>query len=261
MTDVRPETGDRQKKLRLRLILLIGVPLAVVVVAGLTWLTGGRYVSTDNAYVAAQKAVVTPSVAGRVASVFVTEGQMVQPGDPLFTIDPVSFELLLLQAEAHLASSVSTFETLKSALNSLARQITLAQETLALRQADYDRKMELMQSKAASRNDVDAATISLTTARGALEMVLQQQSATLAQLQNNPALPLSEFAPYREALAQRDKAKRDYDATTIRAPMAGIATQVPSVQPGRWFWRHWKDQCWRPLLVVRNLARICRQVR
>ena len=234
MNDVQSESTGRQKKLRLRMILLIGVPLVLLLIAGIAWLMGGRYVTTDNAYVAAQKAVITPSVAGRVATVYVSEGQMVQPGDPLFTIDPVSYELALTQAEARVATTTSVFETLKASLDSLSRQIALAKETLALRQADYDRKMELMLSKAASRNDVDSATISLTTARGALEMLLQQQAAALAQLQNNAALPLSEFAPYREALAQRDKAKRDFDATTIRAPMAGIATQVPAVQPGRY---------------------------
>ena len=234
MNEMNHENAERQKKLRLRFLLLIDVPFALLVVAGIVWLMGGRYVTTDNAYVAAQKAVITPSVAGRVASVFVTEGQMVQPGDPLFTIDPVSYELVLTQADARVASAASTFETLKASLDSLSRQIGLAKDTLALRQADYDRKMELMLSKAASRNDVDAAMISLTTARGALEMLLQQQTAALAQIQGNPTLPLAEFAPYREAVAQRDKAKRDFDATTIRAPMAGIATQVPAVQPGRY---------------------------
>ncbi|NBU14442.1 MAG: HlyD family secretion protein [Alphaproteobacteria bacterium] len=234
MNDGVEGSVERHKKLRLRIVLLVGVPLVAALIAGGTWLMGGRYVTTDNAYVAAQKAVITPSVAGRVANVFVTEGQTVKPGDPLFTIDPVSYELILIQAEARLAGAVSTFETLKGSLDSLIRQIGMARETLALRQADFDRKAELLQSKAASRNDVDAATLALTAARSALEMLLQQQTAALSQIQGHPDLSLADFAPYREALAARDKAKRDFDATTIRAPMAGIATQVPAVQPGRY---------------------------
>ncbi len=234
MTDQTDTGSARAKRLRVRMLLLVGVPLLAFLGIAIIYFMGGRYVTTDNAYVTAQKAIITPSVAGRIASVMVTEGQMVAPGDPLFTIDPVSYQLLLMQAEAHLVATISGFETLKASWGSLDRQIALAKDTLALRQADFDRKSELLLSKTASKNDVDAAAIALATARGSFETLMQQQAAAMAQLQGNPALPLSEFAPYREALAQRDKAKRDFDATTIRAPMAGIATQVPAVQPGRY---------------------------
>ena len=234
MTDQNDSGSARAKRLRVRVFLLVIVPVLALLGFGLFYLAGGRYVTTDNAYVTAQKTVITPSVAGRIASVTVTEGQLVAVGDPLFTIDPVSYQLLLTQAEAHLVATISGFETLKASLGSLERQLTLAKDTLALRQADFDRKSELLLSKTASKNDVDAAALALTAARGSFETLMQQQAAALAQLQGNPALPLTDYAPYREALAQRDKAKRDFEATTIRAPMAGIATQVPAVQPGRY---------------------------
>src|SRR5262245_61620064 len=65
---------------RLRLILLVVVPL-IAALAGLgLYLTGGRYISTDNAYVGAQKVLITPDISGRVSQVLVREGQHVAAG-------------------------------------------------------------------------------------------------------------------------------------------------------------------------------------
>jgi multidrug resistance efflux pump len=53
------------------------------------YLAGGRYISTDNAYVGAQKVLITPDISGKVQGVLVREGQHVGVNDPLFEIDPV----------------------------------------------------------------------------------------------------------------------------------------------------------------------------
>ncbi|HKC33549.1 MAG TPA: HlyD family secretion protein, partial [Xanthobacteraceae bacterium] len=60
---------------RARMILLVIVPL-IALVAGLGfYLAGGRYVSTDNAYVGAQKVLITPDVSGKIDKIAVREGQ------------------------------------------------------------------------------------------------------------------------------------------------------------------------------------------
>jgi membrane fusion protein (multidrug efflux system) len=89
-------------------------------------------------------------------------------------------------------------------------------------------------TKAASRNDVDNAMIALSSARNVFETLSQQRSTALAQLQGNADLPLTNYAPYLEARAARDSAVHDRDATTVRASIAGVATQVSSVQLGRY---------------------------
>ena len=78
---------------RLRLILLVIVPL-IAAAAGVTfYLYGGRYITTDNAYVGAQKVLITPDISGKINTIYVKEGQHVTAGDPLFEIDPVPFKL------------------------------------------------------------------------------------------------------------------------------------------------------------------------
>src|SRR5262245_55232121 len=76
-----------------RFLLLVVIPL-VAALAGFTlYLNGGRYVTTDDAYVGAQKVLITPDVSGKIISVSVKEGQIVAPGDTLFQIDPVPYRL------------------------------------------------------------------------------------------------------------------------------------------------------------------------
>ena len=57
----------------LRLVLLVVVPTAVAVIAGLFWLWGGRYVSTENAYVKSDIVQIAAEVSGKVLSVHVKD--------------------------------------------------------------------------------------------------------------------------------------------------------------------------------------------
>ena len=64
------------------------------------YLNGGRYVGTDDAYVGAQKVLITPDISGKIDKIVVKEGQHVKTGDVLFEIDPVPFQLAVEQAKA-----------------------------------------------------------------------------------------------------------------------------------------------------------------
>jgi membrane fusion protein (multidrug efflux system) len=234
MSDDTALAPTRKTRLTRRMFLLVCVPVLVLLGALIAYLMGGRYVSTDNAYLVAQKVIVTPSVAGRVIAITVAEGQHVKPGDPLFRIDPTVYEIALAGAEAHLVETKTAFDTLRASFASLDRQIALAQQTLALRQADTDRKADLLASKAGSRTDADNAAVALSTARSALELLEEQRATTLIQLQDKPDLALEDYAPWREAKAAHDRARKDLDSTVVRASIEAIATQVPSIQLGRY---------------------------
>src|SRR6185437_5527163 len=89
---------------RLRMILLVGVPLLALAAGLALYLGSGRYITTDNAYVGAQKVLITPDISGKVDRISVREGQHVKTGDELFEIDPQPFRLALEQAQAKLAT-------------------------------------------------------------------------------------------------------------------------------------------------------------
>src|SRR5437660_7072374 len=96
-----------------RAVLMLGGILVVAIAAAIFWLRGGRYVSTDDAYVRAAKLMVTTDVSGIVASVEVREGQSVKVGDVLFRLDPRQFQIALDQAKSQLAQTALNIEALK----------------------------------------------------------------------------------------------------------------------------------------------------
>ena len=102
-----PVRSRRMSRALLRPILMLGGILVVAVGSGAYWLTGGRYVSIDDAYVRAAKETLSTDVSGIVAQVLVHEGQQVKKGDVLLRLDPSQFQIMLAAAKAMLGSKVS----------------------------------------------------------------------------------------------------------------------------------------------------------
>lgn len=225
--------GPKRRRL-LRFVLLVLVPL-VAAGGGLAfWLAGGRWVSTDNSYVGAEKVLITPEVSGRIVSIDVREGQRVEPGDALFSIDPTSYRLALDEAEARLAAAKADYATQQTTVESLGRQIAIAEESLDLRQRDLERKQALLGNRVATQTDVETVRIAVATARAQLETLRQTRQTALDKLTGNADTPLEAYPAYREAVTERDKAARDLAHTRLTAPIAGVATQVPAIQMGRY---------------------------
>ena len=216
-----------------RFLLLVVLPL-VALMAGVTfYLNGGRYVTTDDAYVGAQKVLITPDVSGKIISVAVKEGQQVTTGDVMFQIDPVPFKLALAQARAKLDDAKTNHDNLIANVKLYAQTIEIVNAGIALKQKDVERKNSLVKSNAGSQLDLDNSGTALVTAQAQLQLVRMQNSTALNQLLGNPDLPLEQFPAYMQAKAVLDDAQRNLDLTTVRAPMDGIATQVEQIQLGR----------------------------
>jgi membrane fusion protein (multidrug efflux system) len=224
----------RVTHLSLRATLLLVVPLLVLVVGSVIYLLGGRYVSTDNAYVGQQRVLITPEVSGKVASISVVEGQLLKPGDVLFAIDPAPYEFAEHEAQAKLDRIRTDFANLKSNLGSLGKRIALGRESVAANQSEYDRKSELLGNRISTPSDLDRSRMSLIAAKTQLEQLQGQETAILNQLLGEKDLPIERYPPFMEANAAHDRAKRDLANTVLRAPIAGIATQVVSIQMGRY---------------------------
>ncbi|MDI4234416.1 HlyD family secretion protein [Bradyrhizobium sp. Arg237L] len=216
-----------------RFLLLVVLPLVVLVGGVVFYLNGGRYVSTDDAYVGAQKVLITPDISGKIEKVVVKEGQQVKEGDVLFEIDPVPFRLAVDQAKGALDQARTTYDNLVANIRIYGQMLDLAQRGVDLKQRDVDRKQSLVKSNFGSQLDLDNAATSLVTASAQAEFIKQQISSSKAQLLGNPDLPLEQFPPYAQAKAKLDDAQRNLDHTVMRAPMAGTATQVEQIQLGR----------------------------
>jgi membrane fusion protein (multidrug efflux system) len=216
-----------------RTLLLVLLPLIALAGGVVFYLSGGRYMTTDDAYVGAQKVLITPDISGKIEKVVVREGQHVNEGDVLFEIDPVPFRFAVQQAKAMLEQARTTYNNLANNIKIYNEMSDLMQQSVDLKQHDVDRKSTLAKSSFGSQLDLDNASTALVTAKAEYEFLRQQISSAKTQLLGNTELPLEQFPPYAQAQAALDQAQRNLDHTVLRAPMSGIATQVDNIQLGR----------------------------
>jgi membrane fusion protein, multidrug efflux system len=234
-SDTSQPGASRQGFLRRyrRTLLLVVLPIVAVIGGIAFYLHGGRYVTTDDAYVGAQKVLITPDISGKVIKVMVKEGQQVKTGDELFEIDPVPYRLAVDQAKAALEQAHTTYDNLVANIKIYSQMLDLANQGVELKQKDVERKSTLAKSNFGSQLDLDNAANALVTANQTAQFIKQQLSNAKTQLLGNPELPLEQFPPYVQAKAKLDEAQRDLDHTVLRAPMPGVATQVDQIQLGR----------------------------
>lgn len=217
-----------------RFLLMVVLPIVVAVGGLVFYLNGGRYVGTDDAYVGAQKVLVTPDISGKIEKVVVKEGQLVKQGDELFEIDPVPFRLAVDEARAQLMQAQTTYDNLRANIKIYGDMLNLAQQGVDLKQRDVERKQALVKNNFGSQLDLDNSANALVTSGSVAQYVKQQLSTAKTQLLGDPDLPLEKFPPYAQAKAKLDTAERNLDHTVLRAPMGGVATQVEQIQLGRY---------------------------
>jgi membrane fusion protein (multidrug efflux system) len=210
---------------------MVVVPLVLIVLGGLYYMSLGGTVSTDNAYVGAPMVVVSPQVAGAVDRVFVREGQHVKAGDPLFEIDPTPYRIAVRQAEANREAAKLELAALKQQYQKSLADIDTAKAQVAFQQSNYDRIAPLANRNISTKADLDKARSDLTTAKSQLFSAQQAAQEVLAQLAGDPNLPIARFPDAMKAAAALAEAERNLSLTTIRAPIDGVATQTDNTSP------------------------------
>ena len=227
------EAAPKKKSGSRRLILMVAVPLVLVVAGGYFWLTGGRYEDTDNAYVQQAKVSLSADIAGRITSVNVGENQVVKAGAVLFTIDPQPYQIALDQANAALASARVNVEQLKVAYGTAQVQLNADTQTLAIRQAAFDRQNALVQQGVNSNSTLDDTKLALQAAQTAVDQAKQQVATATAALGGDPNIDIDKHPAVLAALAQVENAQRNLSKTTVVAPAGGIVANVSSLNAGQ----------------------------
>ncbi len=239
-TPATPETppppakaAGHSPRRRMRWVLFAALPL--VLVGGAYWyVTGGQVMSTDDAYVQAETVGVSTDVSGIVKEIDVTENQHVDPGQVLYRLDPRQFQIALDNAQANLAQTVLTIDSMKQDYRRMLSDAAAQQAQVGLDQATYDRDAALLRTDAVSKANYDQARFTLDLDKNKLESLRQQAQVQLARLGGNPDIPVTQHPQYLQAKAQVDEAQRQLDHAVVKAPFAGIVTNVPSIAPGKY---------------------------
>ena len=224
--------------------------------AGILLAGGGWYflhdsgeVSTDNAYVGADSAQVTPLVAAAVADVPVINTQYVHKGDVLLRLDDSDARLAFERAQAAYLKARREYAQSSATSGSLAAQVgardadigqaraqfVAAQSAVEKSKADLDRREHLAgdgfvskEELTSFRNAYVAAQSNLRQAQAAIAQAQASRGAAQQTYAANQALIAGtsvETSPdVAAAKAALDQARLDLSRTVIRAPIDGVVT-------------------------------------
>jgi membrane fusion protein (multidrug efflux system) len=224
----------RALKERLRLPLMLLAPLIVIAGAVYFYVTGGRYQSTDDAYVQAAQMVISSNVAGRVSEIDVHDNERVQKGAVLFRLDDAPFRIAVQEAQARLGSARLEVEALQATYRQRLAEVRGADETLAYQQREYDRQTGLLASGIASQVQVNQLRHALDTARQALSSAREQLAAVAANLGGDANTSIADHPNVLQARAALDRALLNISYTVISAPEDGIVAKVEQLQVGNY---------------------------
>lgn len=215
----------------LRPFVMLSLPVILVAVGAYIWLTSGRFVSTDNAYVQQDKVSVSSDVGGRIVEVAVHENQHVNKGDLLFRIDPDPYRIAVEQARAALANAQVQVHTLNAEYQGKGADIEGGRIAIQQAQEDFERQSELMKRGFTTRASYLNSEHALQQAKVQLANAQAQAAEARAKLQTGSAVP-GINPQIAAAQAQLDQALLNLKRTEVRAPTAGTVSQSDRLQVG-----------------------------
>ena len=221
----------RRQLVRWGLFALLPVALAS---GGYWYVTGGQLMSTDDAFVEADKVGISTDVSGIVQDVDVHDNEHVSAGEVLYRLDPLQFQIALNNAKANLAETALSIDAMKQDYKRMLSDITAEQAQVDLDQINFNRQKMLLPSGAASQATFDHAHYMLLNDKSKLELLQQQAATQLARLAGNADIETTEHPQYQQAQATVDEAQRELDHTVVAAPFTGTVTNVPAIAPGKY---------------------------
>jgi membrane fusion protein (multidrug efflux system) len=245
------DDAARQSK---RKQLFMALALGVAVLGGGYYaydaLVASRHVETDNAYVGANVAQITPLVGGPVREVLVDDTVAVKRGDILVRLDDTDARITLARAEAELALTERRVRALQATDSGLGAQIaaraadqaraeaqfTSARGDLEKARIDLGRREALVASGSVSgdeltvaRNAFSTASANLKAAEAARVQAAANRTAAIGSRDaNNVMIANTTVDTNPEVLsarATRDQARVDLDRMVLRAPFDGIVSR------------------------------------
>jgi membrane fusion protein, multidrug efflux system len=217
---------------RNRRLLLIGGPALLAVVALFFYLTGGRYESTDDAYVQAARVNISTDVAGRIAEIYVHDNQLVHRGDVLFKLDQAQFLIAVADAQAQLAGAYIKVPALRAVYRQRLADEAGASSTLAYQQREFARQTELQRQGISSRAQLDQSQSNFQSAQQQVAATSQQVASALADLGGVPDASDDKLPSVQQAKATLDHALLQLSYTVVHAPIDGVVTKVEQIQIG-----------------------------
>ena len=203
------------------------LPVFACAIALFVWLSSGRYVSTDNAYVKGDRAAIATELSGMIVEVPVQENQRVSRGQLLFRLDDQPYRLALLKIEAELETTRAEIRGLRAQWRTKREDIKAALSQQVYAQTDYDRQFDLAERKFASTQKLEEARLALDVARQRIASGEEDLTRIEAALAGDPKIKVDDHPKVKLMLAARDEALLNLRRATIESPLDGIVAKRP----------------------------------
>lgn len=229
---VTPATQQQKRRNLRKLAIMLSLPMVLLIAGFFYWQSLQGQVSTDNAYVHADKISVSAEVSGKIVEVLVRENQHVKAGDILFRIDPESFRLQVAQADAAIAAAEASRIAAASSSALSGADISAAQQNIAFARSNLARQQALARKGFTTKADLEAAEHQVTVAEEQLRLARSKQTEAAAKLATGSQLP-GVYPQLAAASAQRRAAELALRRTEVRAPASGVIGQADRLQVGQ----------------------------
>lgn len=219
-------SGRRAGRLLTRVLLLGVVPLVAIAVGLYFYYTGGRYVSTENAYVRAEIIAISADVDGRVMAVKVTNNQRIVRGTELFRLDPEPLRLMVGEAEAQMQLARVSIDTMRSDYREAMASIRTARQQVRHLQRGLDRQTKLNEQGVVTAEKLEDAAHELRVAQQRVATLSHRARRALVNLGGDIEIGYDAHPAYRAARFRLDLALTRERQTMVVAPADGIVSNM-----------------------------------
>jgi membrane fusion protein, multidrug efflux system len=199
--------------------LILWITAVIVIFAGLLfyWHHEKMYPSTDDAYIQAHVVHVAAQVTGPVAKIYVNNNEVVEKNQPLFDIDPASFQIAVNKAQAALAEAKQNMQASQQAVIAAHADVVAKQSQYDVAVKNAKRILTLVPHGEASKAQGDAVVNDVNVARAGFNSAVSEFHKAQAALGQQG----DQNAAVRQAAAELAQAQLDLRHTHIVAPTSG----------------------------------------
>ena len=220
-----PRVSGKRRMLT-RFFLMLVLP-ATAILAGLTYYySGGRYVTTENAYVKAPITSVIAQVSGRVKQIHVRENEVIAPGQKLLELERDEFALAVEEGNANLAAVVQEIDNHRAELRQVRAEITVSQERQRYLKTQLKREEELSAKGIGLQTKLDEAQHLLLAAGRNLAMVKERETGVLASLGGDADIRTEAHPKYLAAKARLNRAHLDLQRSELISSAGGVVAKM-----------------------------------
>jgi HlyD family secretion protein len=197
---------------------------------------------------------VSAHVAGRIAAILVTEGQVVEKGTALVELDNGAERAALDAAEGEVGVANAEYARAARGLrredvDAVIADTDSTKARASISTASLERVESLAKNGSATPDELDRARNQATADKSAVQAAEARKRAALAGGRSEDVMVAA--ARVKSASARREQAKATLERLTVRAPIAGKVLQIRS-RAGEYF----NPQGAEPLVIMGDTSKL-----